>query len=254
MFRYSIYGSAFFSTRQDKVSQSVCQNTKRVWISKKKKKKTDSISEKIWGNDENNRATHLGTHAGLPLVVLLVGHPLVQLTPQSFGLPVGDPLLQAAVEGAAVGRVQVQLCAEDVEGLEGFLAGRGLDEVLKEFPHIVSLLLNLSHLLLLRRQAVGTHWDSRSLSDVARPWAQSATPCPVWVGRVCWGREEGRGGRKSDVISQLEDCIFHILNGLVTLSQIITRFAAAFPNLIWLNVCLERQVVPPTMTSFFSQG
>lgn len=67
--------------------------------------------------NENNQASYLGAHAGLPLVVLLVGHPLVQLTPQSFSLPGGEPLLQAAVESVAVGRVQVQLSAEHVEGL-----------------------------------------------------------------------------------------------------------------------------------------
>lgn len=37
--------------------------------------------------------------------------------------------------------------------------------------------------------------------------------------------EEGAGGQESDVISQLADCIFQILNGLETLSQIITWFA-----------------------------
>lgn len=132
---------------------------------KLKKKKTENkgkILRKMLADNYNNKATYLGAHAGLPLVVLLVGHPLVQLTPQSFGLPGGDPFLQTAVESAAVGRVQVQLCAEHVEGLEGFLAGRGLDKGLKEFPHIVPLLLNLSHLLLLR-QAVSTHWGSLSV-------------------------------------------------------------------------------------------
>lgn len=152
--------------------------------------------------------TYLGAHAGLPSVVLLVGHPLVQLTPQSFSLPGGDSLLQTAVEGAAVGRVQVQLSAEDVEGLEGLLAGRGLDKVLEELPHIVPLLLRLSHLLLLRR-AVSAHWGSHSvrcgytLSSVG-----NAMPSLSW-------EAGGVGGRGKQVMSsQLADCIFHILNGL----------------------------------------
>lgn len=125
------------------------------------------------------------------MVVHLVGHPLVQLTPQSFSLPGGDTLLQTAVESAAVGRVQVQLSAEDVEGLEGLLAGRGLDKVLEELPHIVPLLLRLSHLLLLRR-AVSAHWGSLSvrcgytLSSVG-----NAMPSLSWeVGGGGWGAGE----------------------------------------------------------------
>lgn len=155
---------------------------------------------------ENNKASYLGAHAGLSLAVLLVGHPLVQLTPQSFRLPGGDPLFQTVVESAAVGRVQVQLSAEDVEGLEGFLAGRRLDKVLKKFPHIVPLLLRLSHLLLLRR-AVWTHWGSLSVRcGYTLGLVGNAMPSLSWEGWL--RRKEGWGGvQESDVISQLADCI-----------------------------------------------
>lgn len=77
-----------------------------------------------------------------------MGHPLIQLAPQRFGFPGGDFGLQTAVEGAAVGRVQVQLPAEEAEGLEGALTCGGLEEVLEQLPHVVPLLLHLAHLLL----------------------------------------------------------------------------------------------------------
>lgn len=89
---------------------------------------------------------YLGACTGLAFAVLLMRHPLVQLTPQRFGLPGGDLCLQAAVEGGAVCGVERQPSAEDVERLKGSLAGQGLDEVLKQLPHIVPLLLRLSHL------------------------------------------------------------------------------------------------------------
>lgn len=94
---------------------------------------------------------YLGAHTGLALLVLFMGHPLIQLGPQRFGFPGGDLGLQAAVEGAAVGRVQVQLPAEDAEGLQGALARRGMDEVLEELPHVVLLVLRLTHGLLLQQ-------------------------------------------------------------------------------------------------------
>lgn len=90
--------------------------------------------------------SYLGASTSLTFLVLLVGHPLVQFSPQCFGLPGGDPCLQAAVEGVVVCRVQVQLSAQETEGLEASFAGGGLDKVLKQFPHIVPLLLHLSHL------------------------------------------------------------------------------------------------------------
>lgn len=148
--------------------------------------------------NRNNKASYLGAHAGLSLVVLLVGHPFVQLTPQSFRLPGGDPLFQTVVESAAVGRVQVQLSAEDVEGLEGFLAGRRLDKVLKEFPHIVPLLLRLSHLLLLRR-AVSTHWGSLSVRcGYTLGSVGNAMPSLSWEG---WLRRKGGWGGCRRVMS-----------------------------------------------------
>lgn len=94
--------------------------------------------------------SYLGARTGLAFLVLFVGHPLIQLAPQRVGFPGGDFGLQTAVEGAAVGRVKVQLPTEDAEGLEGALTCRGLDEVLKQLPHVVLLLLCLAHGLLLR--------------------------------------------------------------------------------------------------------
>lgn len=96
------------------------------------------------------RFSYLGAHTGLAFLVLFMGHPLVQLGPQRFGFPGGDFGLQTAVEGAAVGRVKVQLPAEDAEGLEGALTCGGLDEVLEKLAHVVLLLLRLAHRLLLQ--------------------------------------------------------------------------------------------------------
>lgn len=80
-----------------------------------------------------------------------MGHPLIQLAPQRFGFPGVDFGLQTAVEGAAIGGVQVQLPAQEAEGLEGALTRGGLDEVLEQLPHIVPLVLHLAHLLLQRQ-------------------------------------------------------------------------------------------------------
>lgn len=89
--------------------------------------------------------SYLGVHTGLTFLVLLMGHPLVQLAPESIGLPAGDLCLQAAVESVVVCRVEVQASAEDIESLESSFAGRGLNEVLEQLRHI--LLLWLSHRL-----------------------------------------------------------------------------------------------------------
>lgn len=86
---------------------------------------------------------YLGIHTGLTLLVLLMGHPLVQLAPKRIGLPAGDLRLQAAVESVMVCRVEVQASAEDVKSLESSFAGRGLNEVLEQLRHI--LLLRLPH-------------------------------------------------------------------------------------------------------------
>lgn len=74
-----------------------------------------------------------------------MGHPLVQLAPESIGLPAGDLCLQAAVESVVICRVEVQASAEDIESLESSFAGWGLNEVLEQLRHI--LLLWLSHRL-----------------------------------------------------------------------------------------------------------
>lgn len=101
----------------------------------------------LWSPHSAFIFSYLGAHTGLAFSVLFMGHPLVQLAPQRFGFPGGDFGLQTAVEGAAVGRVQVQLPAEEAEGLEGALTRGGLDEVLEQLPHVVPLLLHLAHLL-----------------------------------------------------------------------------------------------------------
>lgn len=105
--------------------------------------------------------SYLGAHTGLAFLVLFMGHPLIQLAPQRFGFPGGDFGLQTAVEGAAVGRVQVQLPTEEAEGLQGALTCGGLDEVLEQLPHVVPLLLHLAHLLL-GQQMLWVHRGSLS--------------------------------------------------------------------------------------------
>lgn len=72
------------------------------------------------------------------------------------------------------------------------------------------------------------------------------------------GGGEGGGEQESDVISQLADCIFHILNGLHirnVKSRIIAWFEAALLRAVSIShdsTCFERQVAPPTLTSTLS--
>lgn len=132
-------------------------------------KRTSKANSWLWKDHQENCSPppwawifpYLGAHTGLASLVLFVGHPLIQLAPQRFGLPGGDFGFQTAVEGAAVGRVQVQLPAEDAEGLEGALTCGGLDEVLKQLPHVVLLLLRLAHRLQLQ-QMLRVRWGSLS--------------------------------------------------------------------------------------------
>lgn len=127
------------------------------------------ICSVVYGRTKQ-RLSYSGAHAGLAFLVLLVGHPLVQLAPQSLGPPVGDPGLQVAVEGAAVCRVQVHPSAEHVEGLQGPLAGRSLDKVLKRLADVVSLFLRHSHLA-----------PPRSMARCAAALAYFSTPCQMWL-------------------------------------------------------------------------
>lgn len=90
--------------------------------------------------------TNLSARTGLAFSVLLMGHPLVEPTPKRFCFPGSNLCLQTVVEGAVLCGVEVLASAEDVKGLKGSFAGRGLDEVLKQLPYIVPLLLCLSHL------------------------------------------------------------------------------------------------------------
>lgn len=132
-------------------------------------KRTNKANSSLWKDHKENCSpphpalifTYLGAHTGLAFLILFMGHPLIQLAPQRFGFPGGDFGLQTAVEGAAVGRVQVQLPAEDAEGLEGALTCGGLDEVLKQLPHVVLLLLRRAHRLLLQ-QMLRVRWGSLS--------------------------------------------------------------------------------------------
>ncbi len=71
---------------------------------------------------------------------------LVQFSPETFGLPVGDGSFQAAVEASVVGGVQLQLPAEDAEGLHGAFTGSGLHEVLKQLAGLRrTFVLHLPH-------------------------------------------------------------------------------------------------------------
>lgn len=93
------------------------------------------------------RLSYPGSLAGSALVVNLVLGPLVQLGPQSLDLPGADCGLQRAVEAAVVQGVQLQLPAQDAEGLQGALAGGRLHKVLKEHAGLRhALVLRLAHL------------------------------------------------------------------------------------------------------------
>lgn len=98
----------------------------------------------------------------------------VQFGPERFDLPCVDCGLQGAVEAAVVQRVQVQLPAEDAEGLKSPFASGSLYEVLEEHAGLAQVLvLPLAHLA--GRQAV----DLRSclLASPDRCYAQRhATP------------------------------------------------------------------------------
>lgn len=88
-----------------------------------------------------------GALAGFILVVNLVLCSFVQFGPQGFDLPGADCSLQGAVEVAVVQRIQLQLPAEDAEGLQSPFTGGRLDKVLKEHAGLRhALVLRLTHL------------------------------------------------------------------------------------------------------------
>lgn len=94
----------------------------------------------------SGRRSHPGALAGFVLVVDLLLGPFVQFGPQGFDLPGADCSLQGAVEVAAVQRVQLQLSAQDAEGLQSPFAGGCLDKVLKELAGPSrALILRLTH-------------------------------------------------------------------------------------------------------------
>lgn len=71
----------------------------------------------------------------------------VQFGPERFDLPCVDCGLQGAVEAAVVQRIQLQLSAEDAEGLESPFASGSLHEVLEEHAGLAQVLvLPLAHL------------------------------------------------------------------------------------------------------------
>lgn len=73
--------------------------------------------------------------------------PLVQFGPQSLDLPGADGDLQRAVEVLVVQRVQLELPAEDAEGLQRPFTGGRLDKVLKELTGLSrAFVLRLTHL------------------------------------------------------------------------------------------------------------
>lgn len=89
----------------------------------------------------------------------------VQFGPQGLDLPGADCSLQGAVEVAVVQRIQLQLPAEDAEGLQSAFTGGGLDKVLEEHAGLShALVLGFTHLL--RWETVSTV----SLSPVQPPY------------------------------------------------------------------------------------
>lgn len=72
--------------------------------------------------------------------------PLVQLCPEGLGSPVVELGLELVVKGAVVLRLQFQVVAELLEGLECPLASGGLHEPVKEdVSPIRRLVLTLLH-------------------------------------------------------------------------------------------------------------
>lgn len=101
---------------------------------------------------KNNQKTlhllsHPGALTGLVLAVDFVLRPFVQFGPQSLDLPGADGGLERAVEAAIVQRVQLQLPAQDAEGLQRPFAGGRVDKVLKELAGLrCAFILRLTHL------------------------------------------------------------------------------------------------------------
>lgn len=74
---------------------------------------------------------YLNALAGFAFLVLFVAGSLVQLAPKGFGFPAGHRALQAAVEGAVLQRVKLQVIAHNTEGLQGAFTVSGLNKALK---------------------------------------------------------------------------------------------------------------------------
>lgn len=74
---------------------------------------------------------YLNALAGFAFLVLFVAGSLVQLAPKGVGFPAGHRVLQAAVEGAVLQRVKLQVTAHNIESLQGAFTVSRLNKVLK---------------------------------------------------------------------------------------------------------------------------
>lgn len=124
---------------------------------------------------------------------------LVQFGPQGLDLPGADCGLQRAVEAAVVQRVQLQLPAEDAEGLQSPLTGGRLHEVLKEHAGLShALVFRLAH----RRRRESASFALRLSSSSSSASVFRAHFVAVSAGRLCGCHarqvlKEANGGRSS---------------------------------------------------------
>lgn len=116
----------------------------------------------------NRIKAYLGVGACFSLFVVFVTAPFVQLCPEGFGFPVVKLGLELVIEGAVVLWFQFQVVTELLEGLEGSLAGGGLDKPVKEdMSWVHGLMLPLLHaasLSALPEGAVGWLWVHLTLA------------------------------------------------------------------------------------------
>ena len=78
------------------------------------------------------REAYLRVSARPALLVLLLAGPLVQLGPESLGLPVVELGLELVVEDPGVGGLELQVVTQLLEGLQRALARAGLDKVVEQ--------------------------------------------------------------------------------------------------------------------------
>lgn len=136
--------------------------------------------------------TYLCAYTGFAFLVLLVTGSLVQFAPQRFGLPAGQSALQVAVEGLMLQRIQLQVCAHDVKGLQGGLTGGRLDEGLKHPPCPALLIVHLSHPSLCASE------DTGSLISLALSFCLSGAALLL----LSWGRAWAKPWIRSPGLSE----------------------------------------------------